>query len=127
MSTEETIAAANAYIEAVNKGDTEAFVAAFADGAVWIDPVGTPPNVGKEQIRQGFAGFTKAFPKASLTAKKVVAQGDLVMMELAVSLTSAEGKAAQLEAVDVFEVRGGKIQAVRAYWDTSVVARQLGG
>ncbi len=127
MSAEESIAAAKAYIEAVNDGDSEAFVAAFADDGVWIDPVGTPPNVGKEQIREGFAGFSKAFSKINLTAKNIAAQGNIVMMELMVNLTSAEGKAAQLESVDVFEVQKGKIKAVRAYWDTGVVARQLGG
>jgi steroid delta-isomerase len=46
------------YVEAVGRQDLEATLVLFADDARQEDPVGTPPNVGKEAIR-GF--FERAY------------------------------------------------------------------
>lgn len=46
------------YVEAVGRQDLEATLALFAEDAHQEDPVGTPPNVGRDAIR-GF--FEKAY------------------------------------------------------------------
>lgn len=46
------------YLAAVSAHDPDAIVALFAADAEQVDPVGTPPNVGHEQIRDFFTRTT---------------------------------------------------------------------
>jgi steroid delta-isomerase len=41
----------DAYVDALARSDPDAWVGVFAPDAVQIDPVGTPPNVGRDAIR----------------------------------------------------------------------------
>jgi len=52
------------YVEAVGRQDLEATVAMFAEDAFQEDPVGSPPNVGRDAIR-GF--FERAYRGAFST------------------------------------------------------------
>ena len=49
-SPEQVQAAVDAYVAAYRKNDRDAFLDAFADDGVIIDPVGTPPHAGREAI-----------------------------------------------------------------------------
>ena len=42
------------YVDAVGRQDLEATLALFADDAHQEDPVGTPPNIGRDAIRAFF-------------------------------------------------------------------------
>ena len=50
----------DSYIAALNKRDPDAVIAHFAEDAVQEEPVGTPPNVGREAIRDFFEGHKDA-------------------------------------------------------------------
>jgi steroid delta-isomerase len=52
------------YVDAVGRQDLEATLALFAEDARQEDPVGSPPNVGREAIR---AFFERAFRGAFTT------------------------------------------------------------
>jgi steroid Delta-isomerase len=57
MATPEQMeAAVHAYVAAFEAGDPELAVAIFAEDAVIEDPVGTPPKVGHEAIREFYVG-----------------------------------------------------------------------
>ena len=58
-SPEQMIAAVHAYVAAFDAADPEAAVALFAADATVEDPVGTPPRVGHEAIRE-FYTFSMA-------------------------------------------------------------------
>lgn len=59
MPTRDDIeAAVRRYVDAVGRQDLDATLALFAEDARQEDPVGTPPNVGRDAIR-GF--FEKAY------------------------------------------------------------------
>jgi steroid delta-isomerase len=47
-SPEQVQAAVDAYVAAYGKNDRDAFLDAFADDGVIVDPVGTPPHAGRE-------------------------------------------------------------------------------
>lgn len=65
MPTKEQIReVVESYVGAVGRQDLETVLALFADDAVQEDPIGTPPNVGKDAVR-GF--FEKAFGAAFST------------------------------------------------------------
>lgn len=48
------------YIASLNQRDPDAVLAHFAEDAVQEEPVGTPPNVGREAIRAFFEGHRDA-------------------------------------------------------------------
>ena len=55
MPTREQVeATVRQYVDAVGRHDLEATVALFAEDARQEDPVGTPPNVGRDAIRTFF-------------------------------------------------------------------------
>jgi ketosteroid isomerase-like protein len=127
MGVEENTAVVKKYLEAINRRDVDSFVSIFSDEAEWLDPVGTPANVGLAQIRRGFEGLCQAFASLTLTARNIVAQGDFVVSEQSVDVASAEGKRAHIEAADIFEIRDGKIKSCHAYFDPGWLNRQLTG
>jgi steroid delta-isomerase len=51
---EQVVATVEQYVEAVGRQDLDATLALFAEGARQEDPVGTPPNVGRDAIRKFF-------------------------------------------------------------------------
>src|SRR5687767_7618209 len=76
MSPEVISRAIRAYFAAIRAMDGEAFVATFAPDGVSYDPVGAPPNVGHEGLRQFFAGIVAAFEKVGLTEDQVFVAGN---------------------------------------------------
>lgn len=76
MPTREQIeATVRRYVDAVGRQDLDATLALFAEDARQEDPVGTPPNVGREAIR-GF--FEKAYrgPFATVLTGPLLVTGD---------------------------------------------------
>ena len=125
MGREQNIAVVAKYTEAINKRDAEGFVSVFGADSVWIDPMGYPACVGPEQILRGIQGFWDAFPSLTLTPLRIIADGDIVVTEVACDVADAQGKTAHIEAADVFEIRDGKIVNCHAYSDPAWISRQL--
>jgi steroid delta-isomerase len=76
MPTREHIeSAVERYVGAVGRQDLDATLALFADDARQEDPVGTPPNVGRDAIR---AFFEKAYgaPFSTELTGPVLVTGD---------------------------------------------------
>lgn len=127
MGREENITVVAKYTEAINNRDAEGFLSVFDADSVWIDPMGTPPCVGPQQILGGIQGFWDAFPSLTLTPLRIIADGDIVVSEVACDVVDAEGRTAHIEAADIFEVRDGKIRNCHAYSDPAWISRQLAG
>lgn len=125
MGREENITVVAKYTEAINNRDAEGFLSVFDADSVWIDPMGTPPCVGPQQILGGIQGFWDAFPSLTLTPLRIIADGDIVVSEVACDVVDAEGRTAHIEAADIFEVRDGKIKNCHAYSDPGWISRQL--
>jgi uncharacterized protein (TIGR02246 family) len=125
MGREENIAVVKKYTEAINQRDIDSFLSAFAPDAEWLDPVGAPGYVGHEQIRRGIQGFWDALPSLTLTPMRIIAEGNYVVSEVACDEATAEGKRAHHEAVDIFEIKDGKIKTCYAYYDPGWISRQL--
>jgi len=95
-------AAAERYVEAVNKADITALMALFAPGAVLRHPTGTHDSSDKIQ---GFYENIVFRGKAALTMTKLLDTPEFSMLEMyAVSPFRPDHKQ---WAVDVFEVGGG--------------------
>lgn len=72
---EDIVASVEAYVAAVGRQDLEATLACFAEDARQEDPVGTPANVGTEEIRAFFEKAYKA-PFTTQLSGPVLVTGD---------------------------------------------------
>ena len=105
------------YAAAMNNGDREAWLDCFADDAVHEDPVGTPPNVGREAIGR-FFDSNEIPVTLSLTADPLVL-GHEVLAFLAVVADMDGNKMTIPRIVDhiVLSEDGTRFQSLRAFFD----------
>ncbi|MEY2927947.1 MAG: hypothetical protein RL367_2424 [Pseudomonadota bacterium] len=108
-------AAVHAYVEAFDKGDPEMAVALFATDASVEDPIGTPPKVGTDAIREFYTG-------SMMTGAKLVLQGpvriggDFAAFAFAVKL-HMNGSDLQVDVIDTFKFNeAGQVTEMKAYF-----------
>ena len=105
------------YATAMNEHDREAWLDCFADDAVHEDPVGTPPNVGREAIGR-FFDANEIPVTLSLTADPLVL-GNEVLAFLAV-VADMDGKQMTIPRIIdhiVLSDDGTRFQSLRAFFD----------
>jgi steroid delta-isomerase len=119
-STEHVRAAVDAYVEAYGKNDRDAFLDAFADDGVIIDPVGTPPHEGREARGAFWDTVHQMTGRISFEVHDVVVCGNEAAMVFTINAGSGEGGGVTMDVVDIFEIDDdGKITLMKAYWDMS--------
>lgn len=128
MSDEDIAKAVKAYFAAIRAMDAELWVATFAPNAVSYDPVGAPPAVGHDGLRQFFAAIVGAFKKVGLTEDHVFIAGGCAAVKWTGRGKGKNGREVTFEGIDIFEFNdAGQIQTLRAYWNPAEVMMQLQG
>jgi len=118
---EQMIAAVHGYVDAFDKGDPEAVVALFAPDAIVEDPIGTPPKVGHEAIREFYAASMQTGAKLRLEGPIRLAT-EYAAFAFRVELTM-EGKSLTVDVIDTFKFNAdGKVTEMRAYFGPSNMA-----
>jgi ketosteroid isomerase-like protein len=112
------------YFENFSAGKFSDVLALMADGAtVWIagkpDKFALAGTKTKMQFADTLKGVAAAIPKGlRLTPKGIVADGERVAAEVEAYGVTATGKVYNNLYHFLFEIRDGKIQSVREYFDT---------
>jgi ketosteroid isomerase-like protein len=112
------------FVEALSTGNVEAAKAAIAEDATWWIPGSLPvsgTHRGKKAIFEDFLGQAQALfqPNSlSIQVRSAIGEGDNVAVEWIARGKSAKGKNYENYYHLMFEVRNGKIQAIREYVDT---------
>lgn len=115
-----------AYFAAIRAMDVEAWVATFAPDAMSYDPVGAPPNVGHDALRQFFNAIAGAFKTVNMTEDHVFIAGDGAAVKWTGTGTGKNGRNVRFEGIDIFEFnQAGLIQTIRAYWNPMEMMMQL--
>jgi ketosteroid isomerase-like protein len=112
------------FVEALSRGNLDTINAALADDVTWWLPGSLPvagTYRGKKGVLEEFLG--KAVPlfqpkTMSIQVRNAIAEGDCVAVEWVARGKSAKGKDYENYYHVMFEVKNGKIQAVREYVDT---------
>ena len=126
MSPEVVSKAVKEYFAAIRAMDQQAWVNTFAEDAVSHDPVGAPPIVGHQKLREFFQTITAAFKEVGLTEDQVFIAGNGAAVKWTGRGISKQGKKVHFEGIDVFEVNeAGKIQTLHAYWNPAEMVAQL--
>jgi len=118
MPTPEQVkAVAEAYIAASNANDKPAVLAQFAPDAVWFDPVGQPPHVGREGVGEFYDQTRALADKVEMKLQDVIVCGPEAAMILEIHVTIGDGGMI-MDCVETLEVDDdGKISGMKAYWD----------
>lgn len=118
------------FIENLSTGNVDAVTAAFTDDVSWWLPGSLPVSgtfKGKKAILEEF--FGKAFPffepgTLSIQVQSAIAEDNAVAVEWIVNARTAKGRAYENYYHVRFDLRDGKIQAVREYVD-SLYAKEV--
>lgn len=110
---------------ALAQGDSQPFYEAMADDCVWRPmAVGTWGEVhhGKAVARDRlFAPLRRQYATPYLnTATRILAEGDVVVVEAQGNVTLHSGKTYDNRYCFVIEMAGGKMREVREYFDTAL-------
>lgn len=121
MSAEQNKKIVLSFFEKFSASKMDEAMAMMADTSTWWI-AGTFPLSGtktKKQFAELLAGILPVMPQGiKLTAKSMVAEGDKVAVEADSYGPHISGKVYQNQYHFLFEIRDGKIQAVREYLDT---------
>jgi len=118
--------AVRGYFLAIRAMDADAFANSFAEDGTTCDPMGAPPIVGRDGIREFFNSICKNFKSVGLTEDSVFVAGNGAAVKWIGKGTSTSGKEVRFEGIDVFEInQDGKIQSVWAYWNPAEMIAQL--
>src|ERR671939_294184 len=118
MSPENISKTIKEYFAAIRAMNCDAWVATFAPDATSYDPVGAPPTVGHDALRQFFTALASTFDKVSITEDSIFIAGNGAAVKWTGEGRGKNGRDVRFEGIDVFELNeAGLIQTIRAYWN----------
>ena len=116
----------DAYFARLNADDWDAFAELWTDDAE-LRAVGFRPCVGKEAVLAYYPAVLAHYRSHRDAVGRVVAAGDTVTVEIHFTGDTAEGHPVEFDAVDVFDLRDGKIARLSSWYDTALVGRMVKG
>ena len=138
MSAEDNAALVRTIYGAFNDHDADRVIAAVSDDFELLDVPTGQTFRGPGGFRQWLQPWLTAAPNARTELTSVIAAGDSVATEHTGRGTHTgplatpggevppSGRPIELRFAEIFEVRDGKIVAMRAYWDVATLLRQVG-
>ena len=120
---DEIRAVVDEYVAASNRNDKAAVLELFAPDAVWHDPVGQPPHVGREEIAAFFDQARTLADQIEMVPcdapDHLIVCGNEAVLRFEVHATIGESTMV-MDVIEVFEVDAdAHIASARAYWDMS--------
>jgi steroid delta-isomerase-like uncharacterized protein len=127
------------YVEAWNGCDTALIAELITDDIVWEDPALPEPARGVAEVQEFMRASVRAFPDLHFSEpqpQQLAVSGDLVLWGWRMEGTqrgaidppgfAATGRRMDVEGVDRWHMRDGRIARYRAFYDMNGLARQLG-
>ncbi|MFI1707620.1 nuclear transport factor 2 family protein [Streptomyces griseoruber] len=118
------------FFQASQNGDADAWSGAFAEDALFYDPVGTPPLEGRAAIHDLVVSVITGFsPLLGLIPTEAHTAGDSVAVAWHGAAITRDRKPVDWSGISVFELDDtGRIREARAYFDRAAFqARANGG
>jgi steroid delta-isomerase len=116
----------DAYIDAINALDVDAYVACFAPDALLFDPADSLPMEGHEGVRMFFLTVAGLFESIEFQKEQVFICANEAAMKFRAQGVGKNGRRVSFEGIDVFSLNEeGTIQDLRGYWNPLPVITQL--
>jgi steroid delta-isomerase len=122
-TTEQIRAIVDRYIELFSAGDADGWSQLFAADAFHEDPVGTPPNEGRDAVRAFYVNTQAMFGRARLSAaEEPIVLGNEAVVTLRASAGAGESRVVIPRIVDLMTFNdAGEIASLRAFWDMATI------
>jgi predicted ester cyclase len=137
MPSEDHVTVIRTLFNAFNEGDFERCVALATEEFELVDMAAGQTFHGPGGLRQWLQGFLVAGPDAKTSILTTIVEGDWVATEhigrfthMGPLLTPAgeiapTGRRVELQLAEIYQMKGGKIALLRAYYDVATMLRQL--
>ena len=112
------------YFEQVNAGRIDALTELFLEDAT-IEPSSGGVHRGRADIADYYEATLAGFAEHHDEPVRVHEASTAIVVELVFTGVSASGAAVRFDALDLFELEGGRIRRVALWADTAGIARQL--
>ena len=110
------------YVKRMNAGDADGIAALYADDASLEDPIGAPPQKGREAILRWYRASAGKV-RLELTGPIRVAGG-----EAAFPMTGTLGSPSDPSYIDIIDVMkfdaAGRIVQMRAFWSADAIRKK---
>lgn len=120
MKNEETLRTIRAITTAFDRHDLDGIMAHVADDAVFEAPRGPEPwgrrFVGRDEIREAFAGRFSGIPDVRYVDDDHFADGDRGASEWTLSGTTIDGERIEVRGCDLWTLRDGKVVKKDSFW-----------
>ena len=138
MAGEDNAAVVRTVYSGFNTGDIDAVVALVTDDFVLEDVAQGLTFRGPAGGREWLSAWRTAVPDSLTEITSLIEQGDWIATEHTGRGTHTgplrtpagelppTGRPIELRFAEIFELRGGKIARLRAYWDVATLLRQIG-
>lgn len=117
-------AAVAGYFEALNGEDFDALHNLLSDD-VSLRAVGQKPRTGRDAAMEYFRPLFGPWTAHRDTPTRVINSGDVTVVEVSFTGTTASGKEIAFDAVDVFDLSDGRIVALSTWYDLHWLMKQL--
>jgi uncharacterized protein (TIGR02246 family) len=105
------------YAAAASSRDADAYAALFTEDAVQVDPYPSPPNVGRDAIRDFIQRSFNACESMRFEVVEVHPVAERAAITFHITLSLEGGSTMHIRGVEIFTVTDdGLISAVDAYW-----------
>jgi uncharacterized protein (TIGR02246 family) len=105
------------YAAAASSRDADAYAALFTEDAEQVDPYPSPPNVGRDAIRDFIQRSFNACESMRFEVLEVHPVADRAAITFHITLSLEGGSTMHIRGVEIFTVTDeGLISAVDAYW-----------
>lgn len=112
------------YFRAINTPDFDLLASVF-DEAIDFRPPGAPPRDNRDSALRFFRRVFDRFPEHEDIPTRFIDAGDTIVVEITFRGRSATGIEVEFDAVDVFDVAGGKIVKLTQWFDSAALERKM--
>jgi ketosteroid isomerase-like protein len=114
-----TVKDLEAFADGWNRHDVDFLMTFMTEDCVFETSAGPEASgkryVGREQVRDGFAGVFRRFPDVHFGNARHFVSGDRGLSEWLFTATTTDGKKIEVTGCDVFTFKGGKIAVKNSY------------
>ena len=124
MPEEPTVDAVDTYFRCLNTEDWATMATLWTEDAT-LRAVGARPREGRDSVLRYYSRLFDPWEEHLDTPTRVIRAGDVVTVEVTFTGRSRAGHDAAFDAVDVFDLRDGRIAALSTWYDLVAARRAV--
>ncbi len=125
MNTQATPQAIVDYFDSINAEDYDKLATLWVEDAE-LNVVAARPRRGRDDVLTYYPRALALFPKHYDDPVRISVAGDVVTVEIKFTGEMADGRPVEFDAVDVFDMRDGKLWKMSSWFDIEHIRRQTG-